>query len=240
MTVMVNEPSGDATKFEVADCAIIGRTFEEYTAMFDLEPPALEGRRVLDCPSGVASFVAEATDRGIDAVGADVIYDESPADLARRCREDRESVIDQIPEKSSLFEWSFYESPAERRRYLRRASERFLADYADGRRDGRYVAAALPELPFDTDSFSLVLSAHFLFLYGDRFDYAFHLAALRELARVATDEVRIYPLQGLDAEPYERLDDALAALEAAGYEPTVESVPFEFQTDATEMLVLSP
>ena len=237
---MVNEKTGDSTKFEVTDCAIIGRTFEEYTAMFDLEPTDLEDRRVLDCPSGVASFVAEATDRGIDAVGADVIYDEPPDDLARRCREDRESVADQILEKPALFEWSFYESPAERRRYLRRASERFLADYADGRREGRYVAATLPELPFDADSFSLVLSAHFLFLYGDRFDYEFHLEALRELARVAADEVRVFPLQGLDAEPYEQLDDVLAALEAAGYDPAVEPVPFEFQTGATEMLVLPP
>lgn len=228
------------TKFEVTDCAIIGRTFEEYLAIFDLEPTDLEDRRILDCPSGVASFVATATDRGIDAVGVDVIYDRSPDELARRCREERESVADQILEKPQLFEWSFYDSPAERRRYLREASERFLEDYAVGRQAGRYVPAALPDLPFDRNSFSLVLSAHFLFLYGDRFDYEFHCEALRELARVATDEVRIFPLQGLDAEPYERLDDVLATLETEGYDPTVESVPFEFQAGATEMLVLSP
>ncbi|AEH38799.1 hypothetical protein [Halopiger xanaduensis] len=230
----------DTTKFEVTDCAVIGRTFEEYLAMFDLEPADLERKRVLDCPSGVASFVATAADRGVDAVGADIIYEQSRDELARRCRDDRESVADQILEKPSLFEWSFYDSPADRRRYLRRASERFLDDYADGRQDGRYVAAALPTLPFARDSFSLVLSAHFLFLYGDRFDATFHREALRELCRVAADEVRIYPLQGLDAEPSPYLETVLPALEAEGYEPTRVPVPFEFQQGSTEMLVLSP
>lgn len=226
--------------FEVTDCALIGRTFEEYAAMFDLEPTDLEGRRVLDCPSGVASFVATATDRGIDAVGADVAYGQSTENLARRCRDDRESIGEQLAEKRALFDWSFYGSVAERQRYLRRASERFLEDYASDRSPDRYVAAALPVLPFERDAFSLVLSAHFLFLYGDRFDYEFHLAALRELARVATGEVRIYPLQGLDAEPYDRLEDAIATLADEGYEPRRRPVPFEFQRGSTEMLVLSP
>ncbi|QCS42579.1 hypothetical protein [Natrinema versiforme] len=231
---------GEPTTFEVTDCAVIGRTFEEYVAMFDLEPTELEGRRVLDCPSGVASFVATATERGIDAVGADVVYDRSVTELERRCREDRESVGEQLPEKRALFEWSFYGSPAERRRYLRRAADRFLEDYANDGTGERYVAAALPSLPFDRDSFSLVLSSHFLFLYGDRFGEAFHRESLRELARVATDEVRVYPLQGLDAEPSVHLESAVSMLADEGYEPTLETVPFEFQSGSTEMLVYSP
>ncbi|MEY7849857.1 class I SAM-dependent methyltransferase [Natrarchaeobius sp. A-rgal3] len=228
----------DESTFEVTDCAIIGRTYEEYLAMFGLEPAELEGRRVLDCPSGVASFVATATDRGVDAVGADVVYRWSPDDLADRCREDRESVAEQLAEKTHLFEWSYYDSPTDRRRYLERASERFLEDYPDGREAGRYVPAALPSLPFAEGSFSLVLSAHFLFLYDDRFDYEFHLEAIRELARVATDEVRVYPLQGLDAEPSDHLEGSITTLETEGYEPAIESVPFEFQSGSTEMLVL--
>ena len=95
-------------------------------------------------------------------------------------------------------------------------------------------------LPFERDAFSLVLSSHFLFLYGDRFDYEFHCEALRELARVAADEVRAYPLQGLDAEPYDRLATIVATLADEGYEPTREPVPFEFQRGSTEMLTLSP
>ena len=51
----------------------------------------------------------------------------------------------------------------------------------------------------------LVLSGHFLFTYCDRFDYPFHREAVLELFRVSAKEVRIYPLQGPDAQPYEDL-----------------------------------
>ena len=37
--------------------AITGRTFEEYSAFFDLKLGDLKGKKVLDCPSGASSFV---------------------------------------------------------------------------------------------------------------------------------------------------------------------------------------
>ncbi|WP_276254025.1 hypothetical protein [Halomontanus rarus] len=228
-----------ADAFEVADFVVIGRTFEEYLAMFDLEPADLEGRRVLDCPSGTDSFVATAHERGVSVTGADVLYRHPPAVVARRCRADVAAVAEQLPDKRHLFEWEYYGSVDRRVAFLERASERFLADYPTGRLEGRYAFAELPELPFASDSFSLVLSAHLLFLYGDRLEYEFHLESLRELARVATDEVRVYPLQGLDAEPYERLDEVLETLRADGYDATLIETPFEFQTGSTDMLVLS-
>jgi hypothetical protein len=231
----------DPTRFEVDDdFAVIGRTFEEYRHFFALDPSDLVGERVLDCPGGVGSFVAEARDRGVRAVGADVLYETSPATLARRCRRDARRAAEQVAAKRGLFTWSFYDDPTERRRYLTRAHERFLRDYDHGRREGRYVPARLPTLPFRDDSFSLVLSAHLLFLYGDRLSHAFHLDALRDLARVATDEVRVFPVVGLDTEPYDQLDDLLDALAAEGYDPALRPVPFEFQRGATRMLTLSP
>jgi hypothetical protein len=154
--------------------------------------------------------------------------------LARRSREDVAAVAAQHEEKRDLFAWEFYDDPAERRAYLDRARDRFLADYPDG----PYVAAALPDLPFADGAFSLVVSAHFLFLYDDRLDHGFHVDALRELARVASREVRVFPLVGLDTSRYDRLDDVLAALDADGYGVAVRDVPFEFQRGATEMLVV--
>lgn len=56
--------------FEVDhDYLLIGRTYEEYEAMFTLDEP---NGPVIDCASGVGSFVVEARERGIPAVGADV------------------------------------------------------------------------------------------------------------------------------------------------------------------------
>jgi hypothetical protein len=52
----------DASAWTVdGEYAFLGRTFEEYVRLFDLDPEALVGRRVLDCPSGPASFVAEGS-----------------------------------------------------------------------------------------------------------------------------------------------------------------------------------
>ena len=48
-------------------------------------------------------------------------------------------------------------------------AELFATDYApDGR---RYVAAALPTLPFGDGWFRLTLSSHLLFVYPDQLDF---------------------------------------------------------------------
>jgi hypothetical protein len=229
----------DAFAVESDEFAVIGRTFGEYCHFFDLDPERLVGESVLDCPSGVGSFVAEATDHGIDAVGADVLYDTPSPRLARRARRDFHDTVHQVREKRDLFVWDYYDDVSARRAHLRDAHERFLRDYDDGRRAGQYVATRLPDLPFRDDRFPLVLSAHLLFLYADRLSHEFHREALRELCRVSSDEVRVFPLVGLDTELYGRIDETLADLRAAGYDATVESVPFEFQRGATEMLRVS-
>ncbi|UPM43915.1 class I SAM-dependent methyltransferase [Halocatena salina] len=221
-------------RLEVDGFALIGRTFEEYVHMFDLDPAALAGQTVLDCPSGVGSFVRTANDHGINAMGVDIAYGKSTARLLQLANTDHKRVVAQLREKSSLFEWGFYGDTDGRSRYLKRAYEEFLDDFEDNR--DRYVHAALPVLPFNSDSFSVVLSAHFLFLYGDRLDREFHLPSLRELARVATEEVRVFPLSELDTNRYHELDSIVKTLETEGYTTEQVSVPFEFQRGATEML----
>jgi len=228
----------EASKFEVEEFVVIGRTFDEYRDMFDLDPGALGSRAILDCPAGAASFVAESRDRGASAVGVDPVYERAPTDLARECRTDFRATVDQIRAKPELFDWEYYGSVENRVGYLKAAHERFLRDIsANG---DRYVPAVLPDLPFSDDAFSLTLSANFLFLYGDRLDYEFHLGALGELCRVTSDEVRIFPLAGLDTEPYDRLGDVLDALRREGRGVEVRGVPYEFQDGVSEMLVVSP
>ncbi len=38
------------SKLELDNVIFIGRTFEEYTAMFGLNPSELAGLKILDCP----------------------------------------------------------------------------------------------------------------------------------------------------------------------------------------------
>lgn len=216
----------------------IGRTYAEYLKMFDLDEKELSEGAVLDCPAGPSSFGAEARARGLSVTAADVLYGSAPADLADRGRRDIEHAFQRVGTVPHLYVWKAYRDREEVISLRHRALERFMKDYSPGNGAGRYVRALLPRLPFSDRFFNLVLSSHFLFLYGDRLSAEFHIAALLEMARVSAREVRVYPLQGLDAKPYAQMDDVLSSLRAAGVHAEVVPTAFEFQRGADSQLVL--
>ena len=68
--------SDEHTVLNLDRVVFIGRTFAEYMWMFNLDPSQLRDLKILDCPSGASSFVAEASGEhqvGI-AVGCDLLY----------------------------------------------------------------------------------------------------------------------------------------------------------------------
>jgi len=224
-------------RLEVAEeFRFIGRTFEEYRLMFDLDVGRLQGTTVLDCPGGPASFAATACQFGVSVTAIDPMYGESGEVLSTECADAVDRTIAQLSEKRDLFVWDIYGDVETRGRYLRAAYERFLADRA--RNPRRYVAAALPSLPFENDAFDLVLSGSLLFLYDDRLSQAFHVDALRELARVGR-EVRVFPLASLAGERSASVEPTVEVLSEEGFAVNYRRVPYDFQPGATEMLVLS-
>lgn len=223
-------------RYTIDDVAFIGRTVREYERIFDLDLGEWTGKSVLDCPGGACAFVAEANARGIDAVGADLVYGTPPDRLRRKCEADVEMAIEGFDGVEDQFVWTFYDDVEDVRNHWSSAYKTFLADYVDWYDTDRYVPAKLPELPFEDDSFSLVLSAHLLFLYSEDLTHEFHEESLLELARIADEEVRVYPLARFDGQEYPRLDELRQTLEREGYETERQSVPFEFQRGANEML----
>jgi hypothetical protein len=211
-----------------------GRTFEEYRHLFDLD--GVPGT-VLDCPGGPSSFAAVAGSAGATAYAVDSMYGQSVDELEEICQRAIERTTDQLREKRDVFVWDYYGDVEMRCRYLRAAAERFLADYSW--HPGRYVEAALPDLPFVSDAVDLVCSANFLFLYDDRLDLSFHRESLAELSRVARDEVRVFPLASLDADRSAHVQPAVESLREAGHFVEFREVPYEFQPGVTEMLVVS-
>jgi ubiquinone/menaquinone biosynthesis C-methylase UbiE len=79
-----------------------------------------------------------------------------------------------------------------------KSMSQFLDDYEQGFEEGRYIAAELPNLPFEDNTFDLALCSHFLMLYSDHLDLDFHLKAIEEMLRVAS-EIRIFPVVDLNA-----------------------------------------
>jgi SAM-dependent methyltransferase len=210
---------------------VTSRSFAEYEAMFDL--PAELPARILDCCAGGSGFTAAVP----GALAADPAYALSFVDLAAAVREGTAQGGGIVGDHPDDFTWSWYGS-AERRDAMRaEAADAFVADRR--RRPSRYPAAALPELPFADGAFDLVLCSHLLFTWSDQLDERWHLAALRELARVGA-EVRVFPLVvQRTGEPVPFLDAVRRELAAAGIGTQVRPVPYEFQRGGNRMLVLT-
>ncbi len=250
-------------EIELPSIAFFGRSLSEYAQFFALDLIALRGRAVLDVAAGPSSFAAEACRRGVDAVAIDPCYGATPAELAAQVQLDCARVFAQLRAKPRLVRVNsrsralpvrpasvrptaaarptpHFSSIDEAEVDRRAAAQRFLADYETRLFHGRYVEGALPRLPFLDGAFDLVLCAHLLFTYGDVFDFDWHLAACRELARVSAGETRLHPLCGLDGRPYRELGRLRRELLGHGIASEVVPVAYEFFAGANTMLVLSP
>ncbi|MCC7008163.1 MAG: methyltransferase domain-containing protein [Acidobacteria bacterium] len=212
-----------------------GRSFDEYRRMFALTGADLRST-MIGCGDGPASFNAEATRRGSRVVSCDPIYQYDAGQIRARIDTTYGRILDETRRNADEFVWDDIRSPEELGRVRLAAMNEFLADFGGaGRAAGRYVAAALPHLPFADASFDLVLSSHLLFLYTEQLGAAFHDAAIREMCRVAA-ECRVFPLLALGGRPSPFVDPAVRALTAAGLAVSMEDVPYEFQRGGNKMM----
>lgn len=213
-----------------------GRSFEEYVAMFALSGADLAGK-ILDCGGGPASFNASLTRRGGHVISLDPLYRFSSGAIRRRIEATRESVMEQTRNNLNEFVWNSIRTVDELGQKRMAAMNEFLADYPEGAARGRYLAGELPQLPFADREFDLALCSHLLFLYSARLNAEFHVAAIRELCRVAA-ETRIFPLLELGAETSRHFETVRDRLTAAGYAVNVAAVPYEFQRGTRQMLTV--
>lgn len=211
-----------------------GRSLPEYLSMFDLHPREL-GRRILGCGDGPASFNAEMAARGLPVVSADPLYALDGETIAARVEAVFETVLAGLRANRAAFVWAPGATPETVAAARLRTMRLFLEDYAAGAAEGRYIAAALPHLPFADRSFELALCGHLLFTYSDRLDFAFHRAAVIEMRRVAA-EVRVFPLLTRDGAPSPHAGPLCQALEDEGLTAEVVPVPYEMQIGGNAML----
>jgi len=218
--------------------AFLGRTYAEYMDMFGLGESLLRNGRILDCPAGASSFAAEAHKLGINVTACDILYDLTSDELMEKGKKDLQHVFEKFDEVTHLYVWKYYKDKDGVMALRSRALEIFAGNFTKGYKNGQYVHGKLPHLPFPDKSFPLVLSGNFLFLYGDRLDFDFHVGCIKELIRICSGEVRIFPLIGLDFKPYPYLDDILSSLDSNGIKAEIVEVPFEFQRGANKMMRL--
>jgi len=215
-----------------------GRSFEEYQAIFSLTETDLK-KSILGCGDGPASFNAELSDQGGKVVSVDPTYHFSAEQLQNRISEVYKEIMPQMYLNKDKYIWDSIPSVEELGNIRMAAMSKFVADYDAGKKEGRYIEAALPNLKFKDKQFELALCSHFLFLYSEQVNLDEHIKALKELCRVAK-EVRVYPLVALNGEVSPHLDDVIAELNKSDYSASFNNVKYQFQKGATQMLVVRP
>lgn len=213
-----------------------GRSLAEYRRMFALTDDDLH-LSILGCGDGPASFNAEATQLQARVTSCDPVYQFDAQQIRQRIDETAADVLEQTRRNADEFVWTSIRSIDDLRETRMAAMQAFLDDYPEGRAAGRYLDAALPTLPFGDAAFDLALSSHFLFLYSSQLGEDFHRRAVREMRRVAR-EVRIFPLLALGGARSPLIDVVSRDAATDGWLATVESVPYEVQRGANQMLRL--
>ena len=205
--------------------------------MFDLASDDVAGS-VLDCASGPSSFNAEATRKGYRIVSCDPIYRFSAGEISSRIDATYEVILAGARTNKARYIWDSIGSPEELGEVRMAAMRRFLEDFTQGSALGRYRTDALPDLGFEDGEFDLALCSHLLFTYSEQLTLDFHVAAIKEMCRVA-DEARIFPLLNYDGEQSSLFVPAMEELRAQEYETKVWPVPYEFQRGGDLLLSVS-
>jgi hypothetical protein len=206
----------------------------EYIAMFALSEHDLDSS-ILSCADGPAGFNAEMRAAGQTVISADPIYQFTAEEIRGRIDAVYPTVMEQLERNIDDYVWTTIASPAALGKLRWETMERFLADFPDGKKQGRYRPRSLPALPFADQAFDLALCSHFLFLYSKQYAAEFHYQSIREMLRVAK-EVRIFPLLTFEGRPSPHVDAVCEWLAQAGWRYEVKAVDYEFQRGGNQML----
>jgi len=209
-----------------------GRSYTEYITMFNLTPYFLS-KKVLGCGDGPAAFNAVGNAFGGNITSIDPLFSFSKKEIEKRIDATFGEVVTQTKLNMDKFNWEMFGNVEGLGKIRMKSMKQFLDDYEQGKEEGRYIAAELPILPFNDNSFDLVLSSHFLFLYSDHLDLEFHINAINEMLRVAP-EVRIFPVVDLNAQRSAHLDAIMDIFPAS----ELIKVNYEFQKGGNQLLLI--
>lgn len=220
--------------------AMTCRSFEEYQSMFMLNESMLAKGKILDIAAGASSFTTECISRGYDATACDPLYKLNSEQIYEFGKQQLAIASEKLSSKKDAFVWNYYKDVQEHDDIREHSLEKFIEGYKQDVNKVTYVNAVLPSLPFTDDTFSCVICNHFLFLYQEQFDYAFHSAAIKEMIRITKEDgiILIYPLVGFRDELYPQLDDLQQELAELGVDVSIRSTDFRFLPSADGMLAI--
>lgn len=206
---------------------MLGRTFDEYYRMFDLNEAFLKKEKILDAASGVSSFCAEACARGYNVTASDKIYTSGASEIENKCAKDLDVVMEQLPGIADLYLWNYFKDIKALKNNREKAYRSFIEDF---KKYGikRYVPAEFPATNFQKGQFTISLASHFLFVYEDRLDYDFHKKTIIELLRISSKEIRIFPIVNLKGNRSIFIEFLMHDEEIGRYRISIRKVSYEF------------
>lgn len=211
-----------------------GRSLDEYKNMFALSNGDLS-KNILGVGDGPASFNAEMLALGKPVVSVDPLYIFRAEEIEKQFYSVVDNIISQVTATPHDWVWSNHSSPEHLKENRVNVLRRFVADFEEGKTEGRYIVGELPTLSFEDGEFQLALCSHFLFLYSDHLTYDFHRTSVLEMLRVAS-EVRIFPLLTLLLKMSPYVQPLIEELKSEGFVVSVEKVGYELQKGGNEML----
>lgn len=164
----------------------------------------------------------------------DIAYIFNASELYNKGKDDLNHTIEKMQLSKSNYSWSYFENINHLKKHRIQALKNCVYDMK--RHPKSYKVASLPKIPYGDNEFDILLSAHFLFMYADHFDYRFHKQTINEMLRVTKNEIRIFPIVNLKGERYEKLDEITNYLAKLGCKTEEVKVDYEFQANANTML----
>jgi hypothetical protein len=216
----------------------IGRKFFEYNSIFLLDELDPFTEKILDVGGGVSSFTYEAVERGFEVMSVDPIYAFDHYKLARKCEEDIEYSINNLEKTTNMINWGKPIENFEHLRHARQDSYRmFLDDFRKNR--WRYLDAQFPYTPFIVrDNFTVSLVSHLLFIYDNHINYDTHVSIIKEILRVTSKEIRIYPIINLGFKTSEFVGRIMKDPLFAGVSFELRPTEYMFLKGADKMMVI--
>lgn len=128
--------------FQLSNVVPWGRNMEEYRLMFRLDDNDMS-KKIAGFGDGPACFNCEATQKGGQVVSFDPIYQFSKEEIAERIEEVRVTVMEQMRENMDNYVWTHIKDLKDLEHIRMSAMGKFLSDYEQGRKEGRYVPLEL-------------------------------------------------------------------------------------------------
>lgn len=214
--------------------ALWGQHLDEYKDMFALTDEDLT-KSFLEYNSGVSAFNAEMHQRSQECVSCDPWYKLDRHSLQEKVTTNFQDRQSQLADNLQNLDISRYGSFDDLIKYRQAGVQSFLEDFKAGVSEKRYLAVTEENLPFPNFKFDFALVANNFFADLDYQTVEYHIAKIKELARVAKD-VRIFPLVDTGGEPSNLLGPIIMGLYQDNFAVEVTDVNYHLQHRGNAML----